>query len=104
MTSLSDHLVFKAHAKMRSRFYIDEQNYNHKIVFLVDRNAGSCSITNDAENVLDYFKLLYGVDWRVVYKDTDDTWWEIAGNYWGDEDKALEFKPWNGLAWDILSR
>jgi hypothetical protein len=66
----------------------------------VDRNTGSCSITNDAENVLDYFKLLYGVDWRVVYKDTDDTWWEIAGNLVN----TIEFKPWNGLAWDILSR
>jgi len=90
---------------MRSFWHNHEINSEHKIVFLIDdaNQHGTTTITNDAENVLHYIKVKYGNDWRVVYKDTDDEWWEIyqldnqAGSW-------ARFKRWHGLVWDILNR
>jgi hypothetical protein len=63
------------------------------------------SVTNDAENVLQYFQQTHSKDWRVVYKDTDQEWWEIFWSPgWETGDWRIAFKPWHGLDWDILSQ
>lgn len=88
----------------RSQFDLLEYNTEHQIVFIRDRNDGSMSVTNDAENVYDYIRHRYGAV-RVVYQDSMGQWDEIiqvAGNY--PAEWRIAFQPWNGLAWDILKR
>ena len=85
-----------------------EHDTNNNIMFLEDlsNTTGSISITNDAENVVRWFRANYGNTVRIVYKDTDNEWWEIvwqADGMW-DSDFSVRFKPWNGLAWDKLSK
>jgi len=93
---------------VRSSWTVIEADGDNKIVFIEDdcHLTGLMSITNDAENVLKYFKTMYWRDWRVVYKDTNQEWWEIAEDVDGmwDSDFCIEFRPWHGLEWDILSR
>lgn len=62
------------------------------------------TITNDAEHVVDYCRALYGNKVRVVYKDTDNEWWEIKWSLELDRGTVVSFERWNGLAWDILKR
>lgn len=77
-----------------------------KYVFLKDLDNGGKTITNDAENVLNAMKVAYP-NRKVVYQDTDGVWWAIrqvyqvrcADDSWHD----VEFTPWHGEAWDILS-
>ena len=94
---------------MRARCAIVERDDKNNIVFLEDLSPqyGSRTITNDAEAVVDYYRVIYGNRVRIVYKDTDNTWWEIIGikDYTAHNHptQAL-FKPWYGLAWDLLSR
>lgn len=93
---------------VRSAWSIVEHDRKNSISFIEDifHLTGQMSITNDAENVLKYFQEGFGHNWRVVYKDTDGTWWEIVEEVvemWED-DFRVQFKPWNGLAWDILKR
>jgi len=82
---------------------------DHKIVIIEDicHLTGGMSITNNAEDVLKYFQVHNGRDWRVVYKDTDGEWWEMIGirDYTtSHHPRQVIFKPWHGLAWDILKR
>lgn len=78
----------------------------HNIVFIEDlsNRTSSISITNDAENVVDWFRLIYGTCVRIVYKDTNMEWWEIDWVSVPFDGIEVTFKPWNGLEWDILSR
>lgn len=75
---------------------------NKRIVYLVDNGLGK-SITNDAERVLDWVSYFYPGR-RTVYKDTDGLWWSISYVRTDDQtDLHVEFKPWHGEVWDILS-
>lgn len=90
---------------MKSSWVIHKKNDEHQIVYLIDRNDGQTSITNDAENVLRFFQQLYGPKYRVVYKDTDGEWWEMFwAPGWGAGQWRIAFKEWHGLDWDILTR
>ena len=87
---------------------VETDNKNHiSIIEDIANHTGQMTITNDAENVLEYFQDHHGKNWRVVYKDTDGEWWEIVkiygstANWFG---QTVSFKRWNGLAWDILKR
>lgn len=74
------------------------------IVYIRDLNLGRMSVTNDAEMVLDVVRFKYGSDVRVVYQDSNGDWTEIIHN--PDQDMfgpEITFKPWHGLAWDILA-
>lgn len=86
---------------------VTEVNYdaNNNIVFIEDLSNlfDSVSITNDAENVVDWFRAIYNNRIRVVYRDTDNEWWEIKWliNHSGTQ---VSFERWHGLVWDILKR
>lgn len=57
----------------KSSFYI--WKIENGIVYLVDNNIGM-TITNDAENVVSFIDSTYP-SYRVVYRDTDNEWWEL---------------------------
>ena len=94
---------------VRSTWAIVDADAKNRIIFIEDMcdKTGEMSITNDAENVLQYFQQTHSKDWRVVYKDTNQEWWEIVriygstANWFG---QTVSFKRWHGLAWDILQR
>ena len=48
-----------------------------EIVFIVDRDDGSLTITNDAEAVAAWCHELYPGR-RIIYQDTDDHWDELC--------------------------
>lgn len=91
---------------VRSTWALVEVDAKNMIFFIEDicHLTGEMSITNDAENVCNYFRQTHGKEWRVVYKDTNQEWWEIVRGpvYFGGF--KISFKRWNGLAWDILQR
>jgi hypothetical protein len=90
---------------MRARCRVVERDDKNNIVFLKDlaNQYGSRSITNDAEAVVDYYRSIYGNPIRIVYLDTDEEWWELDWSI-GDGGTEVSFKPWHGLAWDMLKR
>lgn len=89
---------------VKSAWAIVETDYKNRISFIEDiaNQTGGMTITNDAENVLLYFYNSFGLNWRVVYKDTDNEWWEIVPSPLSFPN--IHFKPWHGLVWDILQR
>ena len=90
---------------MRSAYHIVNHDLDNGIVFLEDLDIlGTSSITNDAENVIDKCRRLYGDRVRIVYKGTDNEWWEIVTNHKTWMGTGIGFKPWHGLVWDKLSR
>lgn len=78
-----------------------------KYVFLKDLDDGGKTITNDAEAVLKRMARTYPAH-QVVYQDTDGLWWKIRQVYQpkcvDDSWWEVEFKPWHGEVWDILTR
>lgn len=93
---------------MKSRFHQVDRNREHNIVWIEDDCDANgdpryMSVTNDAENVVTYFRTLYGNRIRIVYRDTNMEWWEIDWILVPDGTE-VSFKQWHGLEWDILSR
>ena len=72
------------------------------ILFILDLNLGGMSVTNDAERVYEWCQYHHGhgVGIRIVYRDSEGEWSEMARNPGG----WIEFKEWQGLEWDILKR
>jgi hypothetical protein len=91
---------------MKAKVAIANRDIDNDIVFLKDmsNHLGGMSVTNDAEHVVDYCRSLYGNRVRVVYLDTDNEWWEIVWTLERHHGTSVDFKPWHGLAWDILKR
>ena len=98
----------------RSNWAVVEMDYTHNIFYIEDitNKTGGMSITNDAEAVYQYIDENFShaaptpKRWRVVYKDTNNEWWEMipeAQHDW-DDIEYIRFERWNGLAWDILKR
>lgn len=81
---------------------------NDDMVFIEDLNrVGYPSITNDAEWVYEQVRnsTINKKFRRVVYLDTDQTWWEIVET--ADEVPGrwrIAFRPWHGEVWDRLTR
>ena len=73
------------------------------IVFIWDLNLGGMSVTNDCERVYEWCQYHHGhgVGIRVVYRDSDGNWNEMARN---KESYNIDFLPWDGLVLDILKR
>lgn len=93
---------------VRSTFHQVDRNKEHNIVWIEDDCDANgdprfMSVTNDAENVVAWFRSIYGNSVRIVYRDTSMEWWEIDWIMTLDG-VEVSFKPWNGLEWDILSR
>lgn len=90
---------------LRSCWAVVDANIANKIIFIEDicHLTGGMSITNDAHNVLSYFHRQYGIDWRVVYKDTLGDWSEIVLIETWTQD-SISFEPWHGIMWDTLKR
>lgn len=87
---------------MRTQMHVLSIDREHGIVFLEDLGGPFMSITNNAERVVKYVQSYYGSKFRTVYRDTENEWWEIKPRHhpgWVD----VEFEPWYGLTWDILS-
>lgn len=59
---------------MRSKFYI--QRVTTGTVYIVDED-GPVSVTNDAENVVEYINKTYP-NMRIIYCDTDGHWDELV--------------------------
>jgi hypothetical protein len=96
---------------MRSRFHQVDRDSKNNIVYIEDDfnlygrrgylYGGIKTVTNDAENVILWFRKIYGDKVRVVYRDTEMQWWEIVEKEtWMG--KGIGFEPWNGLAWSFL--
>ncbi len=68
---------------MNSDFFIT--SVEETAVFLVDADRGRMSVTNDAENVVEYINKLYP-NKRIMYKDSEKQWGELVhkdGNFIG---------------------
>ena len=94
---------------MRSRFHQVDRDMKNNIVFIEDDcdangDPRCMSVTNDAENVVDYWRSIYGNRIRIVYRGTDMEWWEICWSLERHKGTVVWFKPWAGLAWDLLTR
>ena len=91
---------------MRAKLTQTGRDIENNIVFLKDMSNHfiGMSITNDAENVVDYYRSIYGNRIRIVYEDTEDELWEIKWSLEHPSQTIVEFKPWYGIEWDILSR
>jgi hypothetical protein len=91
---------------MRACSRFRDRDDKNNIVFIEDmaNQTGGMTITNDAEAVVNYYRSLYGNDIRIVYLDTDNEWWEIVWTLERHHGTSVDFKPWHGLAWDILKR
>ena len=90
---------------VRSNWSLVDIDTKNMIFFIEDicHLTGQMSITNDAENVCNYFRQTHGPGWRVVYKDTDNEWWEIVPVH-SKTGIYVRFDKWHGLAWDILQK
>lgn len=92
---------------MKATVSLVEYDSKNNIVFLEDISnmTGAMSITNDAENVVIWYRAVYGNSVRIVYKDTEQEWWEIVWTIERHQIRpAVFFKPWHSIEWDILSR
>ncbi len=97
-------------AKMRAQFAMLDKDYTHNIIFIEDiaNHTGGCTITNDAEAVFKYIDQTYShaaptpAFWRVVYKDTDNEWWEMIPYDDGKTGMYMRFEKWHGHNWDAL--
>lgn len=91
--------------RLRASFTPNNRDTKNNIVFIEDisNQTGGMSVTNDAEAVVTHFRTLYGNRVRIVYKDTENEWWEIK---WTIDLNGthVNFKQWYGLEWDLLSR
>ena len=89
-------------AKMRAQFAMLYRDYTHNIIFIEDiaNHTGGCTIINDAEAVFEYIDKTYShaaptpAFWRVVYKDTDNEWWEMIP-YDNDGSMYMRFEKWH---------
>lgn len=80
------------------------------ITFIQDLD-GPVSVTNDAEKVYAEIQRLrmptYRTPHRVVYRDTYGEWFEIIGKRMRPDSPyayGVEFAPWHGEVWDILTK
>lgn len=91
---------------MKATFTFVDRDAKNNIVYIEDlsNRTGSMTITNDAENVVRHCREVYGSLIRIVYKDTNQEWWEIDWDHKWSQGYGIKFKRWNGLAWDILKR
>jgi len=100
--------LIKEHFGVHAMNYrVLEHDAEHNIVYLEDISGPTeRTITNDAERVMRDMFRDYGSRVLIVYRDTNNEWWQmrlkISGPY--DEHEDIVFEPWNGLAWDILKR
>ena len=85
-----------------SAFHIIEKKAG--VLFIQDLNLGGRSVTNDAEQVLEWCREQHGKDIRVVYLDSQGEWSEIVDDAETWMGKGIGFLPWHGLEWDILKR
>ena len=93
--------------RVRSRFNTVDRDKENNIVFIEDDfdiHGGLKTVTNDAENVVDYFRSLYGNRIRIVYRDTDMEWWEIVWSLEHPSRTDVSFKRWHGMVWDKLTK
>lgn len=58
------------------RAHYDVVKVTNEIVWIVDRNDGEISVTNDAENVVKELHNRYPGA-RIIYHDTDNNWDEL---------------------------
>lgn len=86
--------------KMGSHWELVELDQPNGIIFIEDVN-GPMTVTNDAEEVYRYISANYGRRYRIVYKDSENEWWEMKYGWtaWG---RQMQFEKWHGMMWDKL--
>lgn len=91
-------------SSINSAWAVVEADRDNRIFFIEDiaNHTGGMTITNDAENVLKHFHDACGPSWRVVYKDTENEWWEITAQDHPWDGLDIVFEKWHGLTWDKL--
>lgn len=75
----------------KAGYKIVQVDHQAEMVFLIDRNDGDMTVTNDAEAVCDEVNNAHR-DKRIIYRDTEGNWSELdhqGGVFNG-------FKPWGG--------
>jgi hypothetical protein len=95
---------------MRAQFAMVERDHEHNIIFIEDiaNHTGGMTITNDAEAVFNHIDITYSHEaptpkfWRVVYKDTNNEWWEMIPEDHPWDGKIIHFEKWHGHEWDAL--
>lgn len=97
---------------MRAQYAMVQKDFEHNIIFIEDiaNHTGGCTITNDAEAVFKHVDEMYSpvsptpFYWRVIYKDTNNEWWEMIPTYdeIGDRQRHIIFDKWHGHEWDAL--
>lgn len=98
------------HTKMRAQFAMVQKDHEHNIIFIEDiaNHTGGMTVTNDAEAVFKHIDETHSYDaptmwcWRVVYKDTDNEWWEIVPNAVNGTWDNVTFEKWHSHEWDAL--
>lgn len=80
--------MFIMKQKSRSDWALHGINAHQRVVFIVDRNTGRKSITNDAENVVYDVNVAFP-GWRIIYRDTQDRWDELVHT----DGVFVSFKP-----------
>ena len=88
-------------------FCVTDYDAENNIVYLEDTSGpNERTITNDAETVMMKMFQKFGSRVLVVYRDTNNEWWEmrllLPGPY--NQYEQIEFEPWYGLAWRTLKR
>ena len=94
--------------RVRSRFNTVDRDTKNNIVYIEDdcdaNGDAKMSVTNDAENVVDYWRSIYGNRIRIVYRDTNMEWWELDWYLHDPSRTDVQFKRWHGLVWDKLTK
>lgn len=95
---------------MKAQFAMVDRDYDHNILFIEDiaNHTGGTTVTNDAEAVFKYIDHMYSHTaptpgyWRVVYKDTENEWWEMIPRESRIGNMYITFTKWHGHMWDRL--
>ena len=95
---------------MKAQFGMVLKDHKHNIIFIEDiaNYTGGMTVTNDADAVFEHIDINYSHEaptpayWRVVYKDTNNEWWEMIPNYIGAKVEIVKFEKWHGHEWDAL--
>ena len=80
--------------KLQSDFRVLEKKDG--ILFIQDLNLGRRSVTNDAEQVMEWCREQHGKDIRLVYRDSEGEWGEIVDGVETWMGKGIGFRPWTG--------
>ena len=78
-------------SKPRSSFSVARCVFTDNLLFIIDRDEGGMSVTNDAEAVCAHCHELYPGR-RIIYRDTEGEWSELVH----ENGKFTGYAPYKG--------